>query len=508
MQKKLENNIDIIDPRWKQVWQNGTNLDQRESSNLLDDLWAEIHVHRTQQNMPGRMKQVIDLPFATYYDYKAQVDTQIATSSEKHHLVYPHVDHDHLLHTKYYNMLKNVSSQGSYSAAKDTDQPDYDNILEVLTSKIRRKNGGVFNVSYEKWRQTLFLDSAQNVPESRKHLYYPGMGAMEKHQRYIDVEKGLVEPADPDRGYPNPELHPYLDNWVNILLHLEQYYALSLSYGASSKGLSLGYLPSGTHTQNEGKQGPALGANDKAPDNILRDKFAFLGWDSKAQLRSVGNTDRFLRFDPLKPCTWSYWSWVTYWGIEEFKPSYPTGRQGIGKTANISIENTAVFRYFYTQLFMVDNSKQAAVPNIMAGRYGLAPPVRNMFEFVPRAVEGSLTEEGAVRKQRKVRGLPKYEQDPTDAMHYTTYDLCPFTVDDLYVPTKIDVDEEQGMILTSWKLTPYGEILMGDPDTKTNSFPNSIKLDGSNLPADTDIKIRRKLLIAYLRILSLYRESP
>ena len=80
--------------------------------------------------------------------------------------------------------------------------------------------------------------------------------------------------------------------------------------------------------------------------------------------------------------------------------------------------------------------------------------------------------------------------------------------DDLYVPTKIDVDEEQGMILTSWKLTPYGEILMGDPDTKTNSFPNSIKLDGSNLPADTDIKIRRKLLIAYLRILSLYRESP
>ena len=240
----------------------------------------------------------------------------------------------------------------------------------------------------------------------------------------------------------------------------------------------------------------------------MRNKFAFLGWDSKEQLRAVENTDRFLRFDPLRPCTWSYWSWVTYWDIEEFKPSYPVGNKGIGKTKNISIEFTAVFRYFYTQLFMMDNVTQTAVPNITAGRYGLAPPVRQVFEFVPRAVEGSFTEEGAVRKQRKVRGLPKYEQDPTDAMHYTSYDLCPFTVDDLYVATKIDLDEEQEMILTPWELTPYGQIMLGEPDEQTNSFPESAKLDGSNLPDDTDIQIRRKLLIAYLRVLSLYREAP
>ena len=504
--EKLENNIRIIDPRWQQAWQNNTNLDQQASNDLLDDLWAEIHVHRTRQNAPGRMKEIVELPFATYNDYWEQVDI----SGYKHRVVYPHVDHNHLLHSKYYRMLKSVSSQGSFSDAKDIDQPDYDNILEVLKSKIRRKNGGVFNVSYERWRQTLFLDSAQNVPESRKHLYYPGMGEMERHERYAEVERGLVDPADPDRGYPNPELHPYLDDWINILLHLRQYYAVSLLYGAASKDLSFGYLPYGVYTQNASDrgQGAALGANDGEADNILRNKFAFLGWDSKKQLRAVDNTDRFLRFDPLRPCTWSYWSWVTYWDIEEFKPSYPVGNKGIGKTKNISIEFTAVFRYFYTQLFMMDNVTQTAVPNITAGRYGLAPPVRQVFEFVPRAVEGSFTEEGAVRKQRKVRGLPKYEQDPTDAMHYTSYDLCPFTVDDLYVATKIDLDEEQEMILTPWELTPYGQIMLGEPDEQTNSFPESAKLDGSNLPNNTDIQIRRKLLIAYLRVLSLYREAP
>ena len=188
----------------------------------------------------------------------------------------------------------------------------------------------------------MFLDGGPNaVHPDRMHLYYPEMEHPERQLMYRDVELGTVPPEDPQKGYPDPSRHPFLDDWVEILLHYKKYSCVNFSKDKDGTSPNKhGYLPLGTHSQNKqlgenvrknDSQDHATGATEDT--QWAREKFPWLDWDPVEVLQEAENSGRYMPFDPLRPCTWSFWGWLDYFDIEEFRPQYPSGKHVSGKHA-------------------------------------------------------------------------------------------------------------------------------------------------------------------------------